>query len=42
MRECGVPVKSLMLTGGGAGSGLWPDIMASVFGVETRVHKVPG
>ncbi len=42
MRECGVPVKSLMLTGGGASSGLWPDIMASVFGVETRVHKVPG
>jgi len=42
MRECGVPVSSLMLTGGGSSSGLWPDIMASVFGVETRVHRFPG
>ncbi len=41
MKECGVPVTSLMLTGGGALSGLWPDIFASVFGVETRVHRFP-
>ncbi len=42
MRECGLPVKSLMLTGGGANSGLWPDILASTFGIETRVHSQPG
>lgn len=42
MRECGMPVRDLMLTGGGAKSGLWPDILASAFGVETRVHSQPG
>ena len=42
MRECGAPVKSLMLTGGGARSGFWPDIIASVFGLGTRVHGAPG
>jgi xylulokinase len=42
MRELGVPVESLMLTGGGANSGLWPDIMASVFGVPAMVHAMPG
>lgn len=42
MRECGLPVRDLMLTGGGAKSGLWPDILAAVFGVETRVHAQPG
>lgn len=42
MRECGIPVKSLMLTGGGAKSNLWPDILASVFGIATRVHSQPG
>lgn len=42
MRECGEPVKSVMLTGGGASSGLWPDIFASVFDLTTRVHMSPG
>lgn len=42
MRECGLPVQSLMLTGGGANSGLWPNILASVFGVPTQVHSQPG
>jgi len=42
MSECGLPVKDLMLTGGGALSGLWPDILASAFGIETRVHSQPG
>ncbi len=42
MAECGEPVRSLMLTGGGARSGLWPDIFASVFNLTTRVHMAPG
>lgn len=42
MRECGRPVTSLMLTGGGARSGLWPAMIASIFGVTTRVHQNPG
>ena len=42
MKECGAPIKSMMLTGGGARSGLWPDMLASVYGIETKVHKTPG
>lgn len=42
MTECGLPIRSLMLTGGGAKSGLWPDIMAAMTGVKTRVHARPG
>ncbi|MGJ4851145.1 FGGY-family carbohydrate kinase [Bacillota bacterium Meth-B3] len=42
MRECGQPVCSMMLIGGGARSGLWPGIMADVFGLPTRVHMAPG
>ena len=42
MAECGAPVRSMTLTGGGARSGLWPDILAAVFGLPTRVHKTPG
>ena len=42
MAENGAPIDSIMLTGGGAGSGLWPDIFASVFGVPTSVHYAPG
>ena len=42
MRECGAPLTSMMLTGGGARSGLWPDMLASIFGLETRVHQAPG
>jgi len=42
LRECGAPPKSMMLTGGGARSGLWPDMLASIFGLETKVHQAPG
>ena len=42
MAECGAPVHSMMLTGGGARSGLWPDMLASIFGLTTRVHQAPG
>ena len=42
MVECGAPVHSMMLTGGGARSGLWPDMLASIFGLTTRVHQSPG
>lgn len=40
--EYGTPISSMMLAGGGARSGLWPDILAAVFGMGTRVHKAPG
>ncbi len=40
--EYGVPITSMMLTGGGARSGLWPDILAAVYGLTARVHKAPG
>ena len=42
MVECGAPVHSMMLIGGGARSGLWPDILASVYGLTTHVHRTPG
>ena len=42
MGECGIPVKSLMLTGGGAQSRLWPDMLAALTGVAARVHSQPG
>ena len=42
MRECGLPVQDLMLIGGGAKSTLWPDVLAAVFGVETKVHSQAG
>ena len=42
MAECDAPVRSLMLTGGGARSGLWPDMIAAIFGLTTRVHRSPG
>lgn len=42
MDECGASLHSMMLTGGGARSGLWPDILASVFGLTARVHHAPG
>ena len=42
MTECGAPVHSMMLAGGGARSGLWPDMLASIFGLTTRVHQTPG
>ena len=40
--EYGTPITSMMLAGGGARSGLWPDVLAAVFGMNTRVHKAPG
>ncbi len=42
MQECGHPVRSLMLTGGGAKSGLWPEMLASIIGVDARVHAAAG
>lgn len=42
MAECGAPMRSMMLTGGGARSGLWPDILASIFNLTSRVHQAPG
>jgi len=40
--EYGTPISSMMLTGGGARSGLWPDILAAVFGLNAQVHRAPG
>ena len=40
--EYGTPIQSMLLTGGGARSGLWPDILAAVFGMTTKVHRAPG
>ncbi len=40
--EYGTPITSMMLAGGGARSGLWPDILAAVFGLTTQVHCSPG
>lgn len=40
--EYGTPITSMMLAGGGARSGLWPDILAAVFGLTTQVHRAPG
>ena len=39
--ECGLPVKSLMLVGGGAKSALWADMLASMIGVPARIHAYP-
>lgn len=40
--EYGTPIHSMMLCGGGARSGLWPDILAAVYGQTAKVHKAPG
>ncbi|HIS04174.1 MAG TPA: hypothetical protein IAA75_09805 [Candidatus Pullichristensenella avicola] len=40
--ECAGPMKSMMFTGGGARSGLWPDILAAVYGQPLNVHMTPG
>ena len=42
MDECGEPIHQVMLIGGGARSGLWPDMLSSVFGVPIQVHMSPG
>jgi len=42
LEECGTPIDTMMLTGGGARSGLWPDILASAYGLTATVHQTPG
>lgn len=42
MAECGAPMRSMMLTGGGARSGLWPDMLAAIYNLDTKVHRSPG
>jgi xylulokinase len=42
MVECGAPMRSMMLTGGGARSGLWPDMLAAIYNIDTKVHQSPG
>ena len=42
MAENGLPVDGLMLTGGGARSGLWPRILAALHNCEVGVHPDPG
>lgn len=42
MAEYGIPVRSLMLTGGGARSGLWPGMLSALFRCPVRVHSLPG
>lgn len=42
MAQCDAPMRSMMLTGGGARSGLWPDMLASIFNLTTQVHRTPG
>ena len=41
MVECGAPAHRMMLVGGGARSGLWPDMLASIYGLATQVHRNP-
>ena len=41
LRENGMRFESLMLIGGGASSGLWPSMMASMLGTSVRVHAHP-
>ena len=42
MAENGLPVRSLMLTGGGARSALWPEMLSALYACPVRVHSVPG
>lgn len=42
LSEYGSPFTSMMLSGFGANSGLWPDMLASVYGIPTMVHSAPG
>ena len=41
IRENGIPIDRLTLTGGGVKSGVWPQMFADMFGAETRVHLNP-
>lgn len=41
MAENGLPVKSLMLTGGGARSKLWPKMLSALYRCGVRVHAMP-
>jgi xylulokinase len=40
-RACGLAYDALALIGGGAGSGLWPQMLADQFDLPTRVHAQP-
>lgn len=42
MAENGLPVNSLMLTGGGARSRLWPEMLSALYRCPVSVHSVPG
>lgn len=41
LRENGMRFDSLMLIGGGAASGIWPQMMADMLGLPVRVHAHP-
>lgn len=41
LQECGLPLQSLMLVGGGAKSALWGEMLAAMTGVPTRLHAYP-
>lgn len=41
VRENGVAYDSLSLVGGGAQSDIWPQMIADMFGMPTRVHAHP-
>ena len=41
LNECSLPVKSLMLVGGGAKSALWADMLAAMIGTPTCIHAYP-
>ena len=39
MRENSLAYQSIALVGGGAQSGIWPQMLADMFGIRTRVHS---
>ncbi len=41
MRENGLAYSELTLVGGGARSGLWPQMLADMTGTGTRIHAAP-
>ena len=42
MSDLSIPVRTLTITGGGAKSGLWPGMLASLIGVPVSLHAQPG
>lgn len=42
MTDCGAGMDRMILTGGGALSTLWPDMLASMYGMKVSVHAAPG